>query len=71
MKAKFLGLTGLKAKGELEQQLELQSSALALDDCFYFIGWVFVTVFIWLLLSILIEKYLAIKAKNTQLTITQ
>ncbi|MBM3207169.1 MAG: MFS transporter [Chlamydiae bacterium] len=71
MKAKLIGLKGLQAQGELDQQLQLQSSALALDDCFYFMGWVFVSVFIWLVLSILVEKYFAKKTNSTQLTITQ
>jgi DHA2 family multidrug resistance protein len=65
-KAKLIGIQGKMAQAELENQLNLQSRALALDDCFYFMGWLFVALLIWISLSLIIEKYLQLKVSKTQ-----
>ncbi|MDR3625045.1 MAG: MFS transporter [Chlamydiales bacterium] len=45
-KAFLVGLKGLSADAQLEDYLTRQSIALALDDCFYLMGWLLVGLFV-------------------------
>lgn len=46
--AKMFGLEGLPATAELNLLLNRQSIALALNDCFYLMGWLMVALLIWM-----------------------
>lgn len=49
--AKALDIKGLEATAELSSLLDRQSIALALDDCFYLIGWVLTGLFVLILIT--------------------
>ena len=52
----FFHMQGKPATAELEHALNMQSKALALDDTFYLMGWIFVALLITLLLTTLKKK---------------
>ncbi len=58
LEAKTYGIEGSSANELLEQALQKQATALALADCFYFMGWVMISI-----LGIL-SIYLLITRKN-------
>ncbi|NDD58169.1 MAG: DHA2 family efflux MFS transporter permease subunit [Chlamydiae bacterium] len=52
----FFHMQGKPATAELEHALNMQSKALALDDTFYLMSWIFVALLITLLLTTLKKK---------------
>lgn len=54
--AKNFQLEGTRALSELEVLLQRQATALALDDCFYLMGWIMVGLFILNFLMILSRR---------------
>jgi len=52
MQAKNFLLQGLASDAQLEDLLQRQATALALEDCFYLMGWLFVAMFFLLLLTL-------------------
>ncbi len=59
----LFGQKGLAGKELLEGALTKQSTALALADCFYFMTWVMIILFLIILLYLAKEKITAYKAK--------
>lgn len=55
-KARLIHIQGLKADAKLADLLDKQSKALALDDCFYLMAWVFVGLALLILLTFLRKK---------------
>ncbi len=55
--AKQFQLYGLKSDAQLDYFLERQSFALALDDCFYLMGWVMVALLVILIFTFLIKNF--------------
>ena len=55
-KAEQFNLRDNRAKEQLEVYLDRQATALALDDCFYLMGWIMVGLLILNLVSLLAKK---------------
>lgn len=54
-KAKIIHLKGLAAMDQLEIYLDKQATALALDDCFYLMGWILTGLLVVYLLSFFVK----------------
>jgi DHA2 family multidrug resistance protein len=54
--AKFFHIQGKEALAQLNYYLTRQATALALDDCFYLMGWMTVSLLFFLLITFLFRS---------------
>jgi len=66
--AKLFHLEGTPAAAELDVLLEREATSLALDDCFYMIGWVMVAFLVLMLLTIFLRKETFFPEERVSLT---